>query len=73
VPKGGTAWVAIAKQLQLSQWELPKRANSFKKSLSALFFTPTEPIAEPFATRSVELGWQRLKQKERKRHSTLNE
>ena len=29
MPKGGTAWVAIAKQLQLSQWDATKGGNYF--------------------------------------------
>jgi hypothetical protein len=29
VPKGGTAWVAIAKQLQLSQWDATEGGNYF--------------------------------------------
>ena len=29
MPKGGTAWVAIAKQLQLSQWDATEGGNYF--------------------------------------------
>ena len=37
-PKGGTAWVAIAKQLQLSQWDATEGGNYFTIKITYIDF-----------------------------------